>query len=68
MSGDWGGGGRGRWLVGAQNSIPLAVGGAAVPCSNTISWNTTSEFIFFFLIKLLIGFYLVNLVGHVKIT
>ena len=62
MSGGWGGGG-GRWLVGAQNSIPSA----AVKKQQSlaaVSWNTTSEFIYFFF-KLQIGFYLINL-GHVR--
>ena len=40
-------------------------GEAAVLYSNKISWNPTSESINFFF-KLLIGFLLVNLVGHVK--
>ena len=38
---------------------------AAIPCSNRISWNTISEFNFFF--KFLIRFYLVNLEGNVVI-
>ena len=36
-----------------------------VPCSNRISWNTSSEFISFFF-KLLIGFNLVNLAAMLK--
>ena len=61
-------GGRGVVVSGSTafctfSSCPEAV----VPCSNRISWNTTSDFINFFF-KLLISFYLVNLAGHVKMN
>ena len=40
---------------------------AVVPCSGRISWNTSLEFINFFTLVLLIGFFfLVKLAGHVE--
>ena len=43
-----------------SSSCPEAV----VPCSGKISCNTSSEFINFFF-ELLIGFFCINLSGHV---
>ena len=61
-----GGGGGGKWSVAAHNSVPPAAvqkhqSLAAIGFHGT---PLQSSSIFFF--KLLIGFYLVNLVGHVK--
>ena len=65
-SGEWRLWGGGRWLVGAQNSVPSAAvekqwSLAAIGFHGTL----LSEFINFFF-KLLIGFYLVNLVAMLK--
>ena len=68
-SGEWrfeGGGGKvvsGSTEFCTSSSCPEAI----VPCSGRISWNTSSWFLLFFsLSKLLIGFFLVNLAGHVE--
>ena len=65
MSGGWGGGG-GKVVSGSTEFCTFSsCQEASVPCSNRISWNTTSEFINFFF-KLLIDRHLVNLAGDVK--
>ena len=66
MSGVGGGWGRGKVVSGSMEFCTFSSClEAVVPCSNKISWSTTSQFIKYFF-KWLIGFYLVNLAGHVK--